>query len=561
MREMSGSQLARLAIREFKIITDSLAIRGFYRPSGRLGKSIEGCLRDLSPEIYGSMNDPRVVELKGLEYVIDRLPQGIEKVTKIILTDEDQFEETPFEVIQALRRRRISYRISDRELCFIVSRGISEIYDIVTHMAFLNMEARKIHRRMLDDYGNPRMEWKELERVVNRETELSPRDLDSAIWNLSIILGRAYHETRESYVSLEKNRRESNSNNGLFSLIYNLGCRVQNEHISKDNTLVVYFTPSLMKIIGYHRYGKVWAADLKARLFELGLENRPLHIVSSNLHSVVNLLYGYGAANGAGLSPKNRELYRFLSSLRYKKDEVLAYAEAHGLVSLTDRSGANIHCQMIDTALLDGVEFHPDLACCRLPGEENLRPVILVMDYAFGAQAFELMENLLRPMSLNGQTSFLNVGSISIMGKAGILAGATGDIMLATAHVCEGTSDNYIVENGLTAEDFNGDIPVYTGSMATVFGTSLQNRDMLQMFQLDWKAVGLEMEGAHYQKAISAAIIKGFIPKETKTMYAYYASDNPLKTGNTLAAGPMGDDGIRPTYMITKVILEKILGG
>jgi hypothetical protein len=377
---------------------------------------------------------------------------------------------------------------------------------------------------------------------------------------LSIILGRAYHETRDAYESLEKNRQQYQSNNGIFSLIYNLGCRVQNEHISKDNTLVVYFTPSLMKIIGHHRYGKVWAADLKARLFELGLENRPLHIVSANLHSVVNLLYGYAAVNGEGLSPKNRELYRFLSGLRHKKDEVVAYAEAHGLLNIPDRSGANIHCQMIDTSLLDKVELHPDLACCHLPGEENLRPVILVMDYAFGAQAFELMENLLRPVSLNGETSFLNVGSISIMGKAGILAGETGDIMLATAHVCEGTSDNYIVENGLTAQDFNGDIPVYTGSMATVFGTSLQNRDMLQMFQLDWKAVGLEMEGAHYQKAISAAIIKGFIPGDTKTMYAYYASDNPLKTGNTLAAGPMGEDGIRPTYMITKVILEKILG-
>jgi hypothetical protein len=196
MQELSKSQLARLAIREFKIITDSLAIRGFYRPSGRLGKALEGCLRDLSPEIYGSMNDPRVVELKGLEYVIDRLPQGIEQATKIILTDEDQFDETPFKVIEPLRRRRISYRISDRELCFIVSRGISEIYDIVTHMAFLNMEARKIHRRMLDDYGNPRMEWKALEQVVNKKDDLSVTELDSAIWNLSLILGRPYYDTR-----------------------------------------------------------------------------------------------------------------------------------------------------------------------------------------------------------------------------------------------------------------------------------------------------------------------------------------------------------------------------
>ncbi len=558
MQELSRSQLARLAIREFKIITDSLAIRGFYRPSGRLGKALEGCLRDLSPEIYGSMNDPRVVELKGLEYVIDRLPQGIEQATKIILTDEDQFDETPFKSIEPLRRRRISYRISDRELCFIVSRGISEIYDIVTHMAFLNMEARKIHRRMLDDYGNPRMEWRELERVVNKQTNLSVSELDSAIWNLSLILGRPYHETREAYDSLEKNRQENQSNNGLFSLIYNLGCRIENERRSKDDTLVIYFTPSLMKIIGHHRYGKIWASHIKAQLFDLGLSNRPLHIVSANLHSVVNLFYGYAAVGGAGQPAEGTDLYGFLCGLRQKKDEIIAHAHAHGLVSLPDRSGANTDCQIIDTACLDTVALHPELEF-NLPREINERPVILVMDYAFGAQAFELMENLLKPWSSNSETALLHVGSISIMGKAGILPGETGDIMLATAHVCEGTSDNYIVENDLAVEDFNGEIPVYTGPMATVLGTSLQNRDVLEMFQKDWRAVGLEMEGGYYQKAISAAIIKGFIPRETRTLYAYYASDNPLKTGNTLAAGPMGDEGVKPTYMITRVILEKIL--
>ena len=598
MRELSKSQLARIAIWEFKIITDSLAIRGFYRPSGRLGKALEGCLRDLSPEIYGSMNDSRVVELKGLEYVIDRLPQGIEQTTKIILTDEDQFDETPFEPIEPLKRRRISYKINEKEICFIVSRGISEIYDIVTHMAFLNMEARKIYRRMQDDYGNPRMEWKALERIVNKEGELSVGELDSAIWNLSIILGRPYHETRESYDSLEKNRKESRSNNGLFSLIYNLGCRIENEHKSKDNTLVVYFTPSLMKIIGHHRYGKIWAFNIKEQLFELGLQNRPFHIISANLHSVVNLFYGYAALKAAGQSVETDDLYGFLGSLREKKETVLAYARANGLISMPDDSGANIDCQMIDTAMLDNVEFYPGLEF-DLPGKNDpsrnypnqvspdeadpgqinpddiypdntnadqttvdhttKRPVILVMDYAFGAQAFEVMENLLKPWSTNNETWLLHVGSISIMGKAGILEGDTGDIMLATAHVCEGTSDNYIVENNLTARDFNDEIPVYTGPMATVLGTSLQNRDVLEMFQKDWKTVGLEMEGGYYQKAISAAIIKGFIPKETKTIYAYYASDNPLKTGNTLAAGAMGDEGIKPTYMITRKILEKIM--
>ena len=144
------------------------------------------------------------------------------------------------------------------------------------------------------------------------------------------------------------------------------------------------------------------------------------------------------------------------------------------------------------------------------------------------------------------------------MGKAGILTGKKGDIMLATAHVIEGSADNYIFDNDLLRDDFDDDIDVYVGPMVTVVGTSLQNRDMLQRFQSSWKTVGLEMEGGHYQRAISAAMIKGHVSTDTRVRYAYYASDNPLQSGETLASGPMGDEGIRPTYMITKLILEKI---
>ena len=132
--------------------------------------------------------------------------------------------------------------------------------------------------------------------------------------------------------------------------------------------------------------------------------------------------------------------------------------------------------------------------------------------------------------------------------------------MLATAHVLEGTPHNYPVRNDLKKEDFRDAEKVYEGVVVTVLGTSLQNRDVLEKFQTtSWNAVGLEMEGGHYQRAISAAVIRGHISEDVKLRYAYYASDNPLVSGQTLASGSMGEEGIRPTYMITKVILEKIL--
>jgi len=93
-----------------------------------------------------------------------------------------------------------------------------------------------------------------------------------------------------------------------------------------------------------------------------------------------------------------------------------------------------------------------------------------------------------------------------------------------------------------------------------VLGTSLQNKDILRYFlRSSWRAVGLEMEGAHYQKAIQAASkIRKNISENVTLRYAYYASDNPLLTGHTLASGSLGEEGVKPTYLITLKILNKI---
>ena len=105
------------------------------------------------------------------------------------------------------------------------------------------------------------------------------------------------------------------------------------------------------------------------------------------------------------------------------------------------------------------------------------------------------------------------------------------------------------------------DIAVFAGPMVTVLGTSLQNKDILRYFMdTSWKAIGLEMEGAHYQKAIQVASkIRHHISEDLFVMYAYYASDNPLETGSTLSSGGLGLTGVKPTYLITYRILEKIL--
>ena len=135
--------------------------------------------------------------------------------------------------------------------------------------------------------------------------------------------------------------------------------------------------------------------------------------------------------------------------------------------------------------------------------------------------------------------------------------------MVPNAHVFEGTADNYPFENDLSTADFDNDygLKIFEGLMITVLGTSLQNKDILRYFkQSSWEAIGLEMEGAHYQKAIQAASrIRHSVSDEIVLRYAYYASDNPLETGSTLASGSLGLEGVAPTYLITRIFLNHIL--
>jgi len=545
----------RIAIRTFKITADALALRGYYKPSGRSGQTLEESLRMLSPEIYGTMNDPRIIELKGLEYVIDRLPKGIEECNRIILTAEENLNQTAFEKIVPLRRRRVSYLISENEINFIITQGMSEIYDILTHLTFLNIESHKIKNQIYNGSENKTSEWLILEENI-KSGSLTGTGLDRALWNLSIILGRTFNETRNTYEYLENSKREKGSNNGLFKIIYELGMRALKDEEGGDNMLIIYFTPSLKDMIGSHKFGPVWANNIKRKLLELGLEKRPLHIISANMHSVMNALYAWEALKNTR-SSDNEDVYDFIAKSREHQNKIKEFAKANGLIELPDITGYAIDCQIIDMAMFNNIEIHREIGV-ENKGSANDKPVIIVIDYAFGAQAFEVMDELLYPY-IDKEKIECNFRSISIMGKAGILPGQKGDIMLPTAHVFEGNPHNYIVANDLSPKDFDGSIPVFVGPIVTVLGTSLQNIDVLEKFQKSsWGAVGLEMEGGHFQRAINAAVIRGHIPCDVKVRYAYYASDNPLLSGQTLSSGALGDDGIKPTYMITGAILKKI---
>ena len=546
----SRAQESSAAIERLYITMRHLFNRGFYKPMGVSGDTLREALLALRPEIYGNIADEKV-ELNGLLYVIERLPIGIEECRFINLTSEEGYSKSHFKAIVPPKRRRNCYRIDEDQMNVVITRGRSDIYDILTHLTFIFIESHKIKNRvLLDEAGEVSHDWKKLEVAVQQNKKLTQIEKEKAISHTANILGRTFEEILDIYDAFGS----ATSPDRFLHVIYWLG-KLAIEEIVENNKRTITFSPVLRERLGHHIHGEIWATNIKEVLKENDLLGRPIHVISANMHSVMNSIFAVPALKTKFKNQSDFFIYEELSKsgAHEVRDVVEAVALRHGMISLPDTSGTNIDVQIFDTAKIDWNKTSFPKA---ILGDE--KPVLIVMDYAFGEQAYETIDELFKPYK---KETFLNAQSISIMGKAGILEGGKGDIMIPNAHINEGTADNYFFENELTAEMFEGnDIAVFAGPMVTVLGTSLQNRDLLKFFhESTWRAIGLEMEGAYYQKAIqSASRIRKSVPKDVKVRYAYYASDNPLETGSTLASGGLGTTGVKPTYLITIKILEQI---
>ncbi|WP_422349606.1 DUF6909 family protein [Flagellimonas sp.] len=553
VKQATRAQESTNAIERLYITMRHLLNRGFYKPSGVSGNALRTALLLLRPEIYGSVAEDKA-ELNGLIYVLERLPEGIEECRFINLTSDEGFSKSHLSAIIPPKRRRNCYRIDEEQMNIEITRGRSDIYDILTHLTFLYIESGKICKRVLVNQTETIRDWDKLSEFITSE-EKSSAEREIAMIHAANILGRTFEEV----VEIQDKLRTQENPDRFLDVIYWLGkLAIEEETTGLKRTIT--FSPLLRERLGHHIHGERWADLIKQTLVKNNLMDRPLHIISANMHSVMNSLFAKKTLSKELPETKSLDIYEALSSSKNKglRKKVQQVAEKNGMLFLDDKSGANIDVQIFDSA-----KFGANACCYDFPDgiSEADKPVIFVMDYAFGEQAYETIDELLKPIENKGKKQFLNVDSISIMGKAGILEGGKGDLMIPSAHIFEGSADNYPFDNELCKEDFEGhDLLVLEGAMVTVLGTSLQNKDILKFFhESTWNVIGLEMEGVHYQKAIqSASKIRKSIKKDVKVRYAYYASDNPLETGSTLASGGLGTTGVKPTYLITDRILKQI---
>ncbi len=284
--ERTRAQESSGAIERMYITMRHLFNRGFYKPMGISGETLREELLLLRPEIYGSVGEEKA-ELDGLLYVIDRLPMGIEECRYINLTSDEGYANSHFKSIIPPKRRRNCYRIDEDQMNIEITRGRSEIYDILTHLTFLFIESHKISKRVIiDDEGTTTRDWIKLEKIVLSNEELTQQDREVAITHTANILGRTFNEITRKYNEFSTPGRPER----LLHIVYWLGKLAIDEVVSNDKR-TVSFSPMLRERLGHHIHGEVWANNIKDILYKNNLLGQPIHVISANMHSVMNTLF------------------------------------------------------------------------------------------------------------------------------------------------------------------------------------------------------------------------------------------------------------------------------
>src|SRR5690554_1304623 len=234
-QKRTKAQEATQAIERIYITMRHLFNRGFYKPMGVSGKSLRESLLELQPEIYGTMGEEKV-ELSGLVYVLDRLPHGIEECPIINLTGEEGYQLSNIQSIIPPKRRRNYYRIDKDQMNVEITRGRSDIYDILTHLTFLFIESHKIANRIIiNEKGTLTLEWQKFEKIVLKE-EISDDDLEIALFHSANILGRTFEEVLHVFNACSTKTHP----NRLLHLIYWLGKLAIDEVLEVNKRIILF---------------------------------------------------------------------------------------------------------------------------------------------------------------------------------------------------------------------------------------------------------------------------------------------------------------------------------
>jgi hypothetical protein len=346
----------------------------------------------------------------------------------------------------------------------------------------------------------------------------------------------------------------------------------------------------------YQRSAARWWKAIEPHLLDADARPRPVYFVSSNSHSLANLLGGYAhvhkdqliefcrrvnpeelagpldAAMAAGDDVTTWNiLYYLLRSFLHDRtatDDRMAavqrFDNESGIRTIGSPGKIDVDAQVIDLSRLRPDRVDPRL---HVPGIERIgasRALIINIDYPLGMAAYHHLTALVQGVDA--------IRGLYVMGKAATLNGRVGDVMISKVVHDEHSANTYLFRNALVAADVqpymrHGTV-LDNQKALTVRSAFLQNRRYMDVFYSEGYTV-MEMEAGPYLSAVYETVAPNRHPQDEIVSLGdqidfdlgviHYASDTPFSRRQSLLSKSLSYFGVESTYGCAIAIARRIL--
>ena len=510
-------------------------------------------------------------DMAALVYSSLRLPDCIKDVRLVLLgQSEEVFVKGGFgdvgrwqEVSAPGRRRKWYYDGQHTIAAFIASA--SDIDDLIPILTAYEIEWNKLNSLMTRTGA-----FQKIAAVIARGTDLTPAEREELARDLAINLGD-------------------------FATLENIWANAVVTNLLAIGAARKHFALRLLagSLVDYHKATQRWWHNIVERVGKL-LAGRPVYFVSSNTHSLVNLISGYALSHEQDLIDyigeiQHQDLLREYQAIqaeevKSRKENFLYYvlkkycADPENAAACHDKECVEAETGVtyvrsdryldVDAQIFELNRIIPEQLDPRLPREglERLRDsdaVIFNIDYPLGLAAYQILSEVTRN---NDQ-----IKGMYVMGKSATLNGRIGDVIIPNVVYDEQSQNTYLFNNCFSARDV-APFLVY-GSVLdnqkaiSVRGTFLQNRRFVELFYREGYT-DIEMESGPYLSATYEMIYpKRYPSNEIVRLYQsdldvgflHYATDTPYSKGRNLGAVHPSYYGMDPTYAAALAMLQRIL--
>ncbi len=557
-----------------------LYIRTYYsllRSSGPIRiRSLEETHMAMKSNLHFMADSPDI-DISALVYSALRLPDSIVDASLMVMGQmEDVFarEGYPLDTwkpVKARARRRKYFFNPDNGVMAAFVASVSDIDDLIPCMVTFQIEWNKIHQRLMQG--------------VFRNELLTPEQ-GAAVQGAQLIAA-VQEQLGLSQADAEK-----------LSQLWpgaHLLTNLRKAAVQRMDMRVIVLGSGLGD---YRRSVQTWWNRVETAQPPLNIADRPIYFVSSNIHSLPNLISGLAAELKQGivefverenpedlwseysaLPPQdNGHFFNFLyyatrmhmagAHNRRELEELVAQREREvGITRVSDPSCLDVEAQIIEMNRLDAARIDPRLRVLSADEWDLLRrsnAIILNIDYPLGMAAYHIFSQI--------STAVGRIMGVYILGKAATLNGRVGDVMIPNVVYDEHSQNTFLFRNSFQAQDVSALLnfgTVFDNQKAvTVRGTILQNRSFMHVFYEEGYT-DIEMESGPYLSGIyedvypqrypTNEIVNLFINVPYDIGVLHYASDTPISRRQMLLSKSLSYFGVDATYATSVAVMRRIL--